>query len=387
MGKYEINEETLNKILLYTARSLPDRPGERGMKAEDIKGYFYKFIGILVEAINTELLKVDSGVGEDISAHNISEDAHRYLLKRIENLVSKDVELGDSIGNQIGLHNASGNAHSDIRKKIASSIGEHNSSGEAHGDIREQITALDTLARDAHNLATGKSKVHPCEGGEALIREIESGELILHPGDVVIFKDTLFPDFVVFATEQESKPEDDSYLSNFLSPEAILQVGSSYYYEGITFVALESGIDTSKLASRSDLMQMWQDLINTINELGNRVVDAENELLTKEDAIVQVESTASELLLASHTEYNLGLITELKVSLPENTDDLEVIINFRCGVTAPSLDMPNEILFQGDDTLDGRLYPITNRLYEINIKKVMGIIIAKVGAADYEVIE
>ena len=383
MGRYEINEETLNKILLYTARSLPDRPGERGMKAEDIKGYFYKFIGILVEAINTELLKVDSGVGEDISAHNISEDAHRYLLKRIENLVSKDVELGDSIGNQIGLHNASGNAHSDIRKKIASSIGEHNSSGEAHGDIREQITALNTLARDAHNLASGKSKVHPCENVVDLFEQIDNGTLVFNVGDMVIFKDTNLPDFAVFAIGQETKPADDIYLS----PETIVEEKKSYYCEGITFVALESGIDTSKLASTSDLIQMWQDLISTINELGSRVVDAENELLTKEDAIVQVESTASELLLASHTEYNLGLITELKVSLPENTDDLEVIINFRCGVTAPSLDMPNEILFQGDDTLDGRLYPITNRLYEINIKKVMGIIIAKVGAADYEVIE
>lgn len=383
MGRYEINEETLNKILLYTARSLPDRPGERGMKAEDIKGYFYKFIGILVEAINTELLKVDSGVSENISEHNISEDAHRYLLERIENLVSKDVELGDSIGNQIGLHNASGNAHSDIREKIASSIGEHNSSGEAHGDIREQITALDTLARDAHNLATGKSKVHPCENVVDLFEQIDNGTLVFNVGDMVIFKDINLPDFAVFAIGQEAKPADDIYLSL----ETIVEEKKSYYCEGITFVALESGIDTSKLASRSDLMQMWQDLISTINELGNRVVDAENELLTKEDAIVQVESTASELLLASHTEYNLGLITELKVSLPENTDDLEVIINFRCGVTAPSLDMPNEILFQGDDTLDGRLYPITNRLYEINIKKVMGIIIAKVGAADYEVIE
>ena len=134
-------------------------------------------------------------------------------------------------------------------------------------------------------------------------------------------------------------------------------------------------------------MQMRQDLISTINELGSRVVDAENELLTKEDAIVQVESTASELVLATHTEYNFGLVTELMVSLPEDTDGLEAIINFRCGATAASIDMPDEILFQGDDTLDGRIYPITNRLYEINIKKVMGIIIAKVGAVDYEVIE
>lgn len=379
----KISEETKNKILLYSAQTLPDRPGERGMKAQDTKAFFYKYIGVLIEEINTVLANIINGVSSDINAHDALEGAHPFLLKLISDLQTRDVELGNSIGNQIGLHNASGDAHSDIREKIASSIGKHNSSDEAHGDIRELITALNTLARDAYNLASGKSKVHPCENVVDLFEQIDNGTLVFNVGDMVIFKDTNLPDFAVFAIGQEAKPADDIYLS----PETIVEEKKSYYCEGITFVALESGIDTSKLASTSDLMQMWQDLISAINELGSRVVDAENELLTKEDAIVQVESTASELLLASHTEYNLGLITELKVSLPENTDDLEVIINFRCGVTAPSLDMPNEILFQGDDTLDGRLYPITNRLYEINIKKVMGIIIAKVGAADYEVIE
>ena len=387
METFKITEESKNKILLYSAQTLPDRPGERGMKAQDTKAFFYKYIGVLIEEINTVLANIINGVSSDINAHDALEGAHPFLLKLISDLQARDAELGTAIGGKVNSHNTSTNTHLDIRQKITKDIVTHNASSTAHGDIRELITALDTIAHDAYNLASGKSKVHPCEGGEALIREIESGELILHPGDVVIFKDTLFPDFVVFATGQESKPEDDSYLSDFLSPEAILQVGSSYYYEGITFVALESGIDTSKLASTEDLALAREKLISTINELGRRLVTAENTLLKKEDKLTTVESTDAELTLATHTEYNLGLITELKVSLPGRTDGLEAIINFRCGATAPSIDMPDEVLFQGDDTLDGRLYPITNRLYEINIKKVMGIIIAKVGAADYEVIE
>lgn len=376
----KISEETKNKILLYSAQSLPDKPGERGMKAQDTKLYFYKYISVLVEELNKVLESLINGVATDIERHNSLEAAHPNL---ISDLQTRDIELGNSIGTQINAHNSSSDAHSDIREKIASDIKTHNASSEAHGDIRELITALDKLARDAHNLATGKSKVHPCENVVDLFEQIDNGTLVFNVGDMVIFKDTNLPDFAVFAIGQEAKPADDLYLS----PETIVEEKKSYYCEGITFVALESGIDTSKLASRSDLMQMRQDLISTINELGSRVVDAENELLTKEDAIVQVESTASELVLATHTEYNFGLVTELMVSLPEDTDGLEAIINFRCGATAASIDMPDEILFQGDDTLDGRIYPITNRLYEINIKKVMGIIIAKVGAVDYEVIE
>lgn len=383
MEQFQISEETKNKILLYTAQSLPDRPGERGMKAQDTKVFFYKYIGVLIEAINSVLAEIIGGVSADITAHNGDANAHSYLLKLISDLQNKDIELGNSIGTQISTHNSSSDAHSDIRAKITSDIETHNISGVAHGDIRELITALDTLAHDAYNLASGKNKVHPCEEVATLLGEIESGELILHPGDMVIFKGTNLPDLAVFATGQESRPEEDIEISLDIT----LEEKQSYYFEGITFVALESGIDTSKLVSVVDLVQVRDDLISTINELGSRLVTAENTLLKKEDKLTEVESTATELILATHTEYNLGLITELMVTLPTVTDGLEVIINFRCGATAPSIDMPDEILFQGDDTLDGRIYPITNRLYEINIKKVMGIIIAKVGAADYEVIE
>ena len=383
MEQFQISEETKNKILLYTAKSLPDRPSEKGMKAQDIKVFFYKYIGVLIEAINGVFAEVISGVSADIKEHNGDENSHTYLLKYIEYLQQKDAELGNSIGSQISAHNASEKAHSDIRTKIISDINAHNASENAHSDIRELIATLDTLAHDAYNLAIGKSKVHPCEGISTLLSEIESGELILYPGDMVIFKETNLPDLAVFATGQESIPEEDIEMSF----KTALEEKQSYYFAGITFVALENGIDTSKLVSTVDLVQVSEHLISTINELKNSLDSTEKALSKKEDKLKEVESTDVELLLATHTEYNLGLVTELMITLPANTDGLEVIINFRCGATAPSIDMPVEILFQGDDALDGCFYPITNRLYEINIKEVMGIIVARVGASDYEVIE
>lgn len=344
MKAYKIEEETKNKILLHTPMSLPDRPGERGMKAEDVKAFFYKYITLLINAINNVLEDVSSGVTSELESHNQARGAHAYLLELIKNLQYKDSELGNSIKTQITSHNVS---------------------SEAHGDIRELIGALDNLAKDAYNLASGKSKVHPYTDLTALLADIDSEQLTLNAGDIVIFKDENTPDIAVFTTGQETRPEDDEEIS----AGSILEEKKSYYYDGITFIALETGIDTSLLAEASEVEEI-------------RI-----KLEGKEESIKRVESTETKLELTSHTEYNLGLITELMISLPENTDGLEAIINFRCGATAPSFDAPSDVFFQGDDTLDGRLYPVTKRLYEINIKKVLGVIIAKVGAMDYEVIE
>ncbi len=344
MEKIQISEETINKILLYSAKSLPDRPSERGMKAGDIKSYFYKFIEHLVSAINTELANIVAGTATDFSNHNNSYGAHQLIWNNIDSLVDKDVELGNSIVEQITAHNGDANSHPKLVQILAQVKG---------------------VAENAYDLASGKSKVHPYTDLTALLADIDSKKLTLNAGDMVIFKDKNTPDIAVFTTGQESKPEDDEEIT----ADSVLEEKKSYYYNGITFLALEIGIDTSLLAKASEVEKIQLVLEG------------------KEESIKKVESTASALTLASHTEYNLGLITELAIVLPEDTSELEVIINFRCGSTAPSFDAPGEILFQGDDTLDGRLYPVTNRLYEINIKNVMGILVAKVGASDYEVIE
>ena len=47
---------------------------------------------------------------------------------------------------------------------------------------------------------------------------------------------------------------------------------------------------------------------------------------------------------------------------------------------------PDEIIFTQDDCLDGKLYPVSNRIYEINIKRVGEYIIDKVGACDYAIL-
>ncbi|MBO5338225.1 MAG: hypothetical protein J6A96_00840 [Clostridia bacterium] len=344
MELFQISEEAKNRILLYSAQALPDRPSSSGMTPSAIKGYFYKFIDKMIEAINIELANIVNGSSTDLGAHNQANTSHPYILKWLNELTSKDTQLGNAITNKISAHNTSATAHEYLRK---------------------QITIAQSRADDAYNLAQGKSKVHPYETLGTLLSEIDTSALTLHPGDMVVFKNENVPDLAVFKTGQEAMPEGDEEISS----DSVLEEKKSYYYSGITFVALESGIDTSLLAKAKDIELMKVQLEG------------------KEEAIFKVESTASEIMLENHTEYNFGITTELAIALPEDITSLEVIINFHSSTTPTSFDAPSEILFQGDDTLDGRLYPVSNRLYEINIKNVMGVLVAKVGANDYEVIE
>lgn len=400
MEKNQISEEQVNKILLYTARSLPDRPGERGMRASEVKAYFYKFIPVLVEIINRVLSEVQDGVGDDIDAHDSDETAHASIRDLILDLQYEHTVLGDAIASQIETHNCDSMAHEDIRylidlcstsasSEIYQSMLHHDSDYEAHSYIREIISEAEKLANDAYNLASGKSAVHPYSSVDAFITAVLEGASF-NVGDVVIFKETNVPDLTVFMKEQESKPNGDIELD----ADTELLEKQSYYLSGYTFVALESGIDTSKLVSTDEMQVIFNGFdsrIKTIQAYCERLEDLIGEnnakIDTKEDAHRRVSTTASSITLETFTEYDLGVRTSLSLSLPAETTGFEAIVNFACRAQASSFDAPEEIYFQGDDTLEGHLYPVSNRVYEINIKEVLGTLVAKVGACDYEVIE
>lgn len=399
MENFQISEEQVNRILLYTAQTLPDRPSERGMRASDVKSYFYKFIPVLVKVINDVLSEIQCGVGTDIGLHNKDKQAHTWIHDLISELKEEHRAQGNAIVNQIEEHNFSGEAHSDIRGLIDScssaaseelngALQTHDLSDSAHENIRIIIEEVKQLANDAHNLASGKSAVHPYQSVSAFIKAVNEGEGF-NVGDVVIFKETNVPDLTVFMKEQESKPSSDILLDT----DTELLEKQSYYISGYTFVALESGIDTSKLVLIEDLMAPFNSFdsrINTIQayceQLNTLIGENIAKIGTKEDAHKRVITTASSITLETYTEYNLGTVTELHLALPSDTSGFEAIINFRCRSSAASFDAPEEIYFQGDDCLEGCLYPVSNRVYEINIKDVMGTLIAKVGAHDFEVI-
>ncbi len=403
MENYKISEETVKKILLYTAKALPDRPGEHGMKASDVKGYFYEFIRVLTNAINTELKNIVNGVTSDINIHDLSAAAHddiRELIKalgqkdveidgEIEDLKEKDTELGNSIGNQINAHNGSTEAHSDIREKITDDIKAHNDSTEAHSDIRELIKTAQERANDAHNLASGKSKIYPMHDYDVFIGSLNTESEKYNVGDMFIFDDKQAPDFMLFEKDVEfDVDKDDVEITGNAFPNDVEFVpGMRIVINGIRFVIQESGYDISKLATDEELQLAKAEFSRETAKVDEKAEKIIEDMKAKESIFAKVESTASEITLEAHKEYNLGLVTALELALPEETVGLEAIVNFRTGATAPTFDSPSELVFSGDDTYEGRFYPITNRLYEINIKDVMGVLAARIGATDYEVIE
>ena len=56
--KYKITGEEINQILMHSPHALSLTPTERGMSGEQIKRYFYDFIRVFAEKLNTHLAEV-----------------------------------------------------------------------------------------------------------------------------------------------------------------------------------------------------------------------------------------------------------------------------------------------------------------------------------------
>ena len=379
--KYKITEEEINQAILHSPYSLADSPASVGIKAKQIKKYFYEFIRFLANKINVHL--------EELGKTLENYDELSCAVDLIPDLQEKDIELGKAIPNLIGAHNNSGAAHNDIREKISTDIGTHNTSGGAHSDIRELIKSAKESAENAYNLARGKSKIHPMHDYGEFIYYVKTKPEEYNVGDMFIFDNKNAPDFMLFEKNiQFVSGDDDVEISGeYLPNDFEFTPGSRVVINGMRFVIQESGYDISKLATDEELSALNEELTELIIALGERVTEVNDMLDFKENSFEKKENTQSEITLENHTEYSLGLITELSIALPEETEELDSIINFRTGATAPSFDAPSELVFSGDDTSGGRFYPITHRIYEINIKEVMGILSARVGATDFEVIE
>ena len=374
MDKYIITEEEQETVKLYTARSLPDSPSERGMTPLSIKTFFWKFLEPLFKVLNEHLGKIESGITNAVSEHDVSEIAHEYIRKIIKDLQVQVTEQGTAISQHYTEVEAELKA-----LRVDTDVKSHNISVSAHSDIRQAAASALEKAINAYNLASGKAKIFPVKDVSQMLSQLSEG---LNIGDKFVLSDKNVPDFTLF--EKNSVSEDAILISD--GTEFI--PGESYLYNGYLLVASESGIDTSLFAKQRDF-SLLEGIVNDLDiELDNAVRDIENQLSLKESSISVVTETTEKVALKNKTEHNLGLRTSIVLELPtEIPNDFECIVNFRSGTVATAFDSPNTIIFTQDDCYKGVLTPISNRIYEINIKNVNGILIAKVGCADYEVIE
>ena len=385
---FVLTENEINEAVLHSPYSMPSAPYEKGQGAEAVKKYFYDFIRVLAKRLNGHLEKIESAVvaleARDASledtqrGHDVSDLAHQALITRIRQEISE-------VAGQISAHCIDTEAHTGLANKLTDLVNSHTVSESAHSDIRQLISELRELSQNAYNMAMGKSKIIPLVTVEEMLEYLDQNEVF--SGDVFIFEEENVPDFTYFGKVSDSEGlivmTYDDYAQGDIKPIS----GKSYYYNGNKLVASESGFDVSTLARREDVELSLGTLGESLSQAESRIGQLENQASQFEKARQYVTSTDGEILLANRTEYDLGLLTSLKITLPEVTEDIFYsIVNFRSGSEATVLECDGEIYFSGDDCLSGTLYPVTKRLYEINIKKVCSLLIAKVSAVDCEVI-
>lgn len=367
MDKYIFSDEEINKILLSSPMVLPNSPSDHGLKGSGIKSFFYDYIRRLMLLINEHFNLIEKD----------KDSAFDELGKIIEDLIQRDTELGSAVAEH---YSEVEQAISNLSGEIDSDLSKHDNDASAHKQIQFDMADIKRIAQDALNFASGKSKIIPVKDIYEMTTKLNA---YLNIGDKFVLSDKNVPDFTLFEKESTDNNATAFTQMDILMGNVEFSPGESYLYNGYLLVASESGIDTSLLAKASDL----GGVEDRCSELEDNVEQMTSQLLEKEDKMLVRAETAETVTLNNDTEYNLGLRTSVILNLPnEIPTDYECIVNFHSGTTATTFDSPDNIIFTQDDCLEGKLYPVSNRLYEINIKNVGGILIAKVGAVDYEVI-
>lgn len=333
MDKYIFSDEEINKILLSSPMALPNNPSGYGLKGSNIKSFFYDYIRKLMHLINEHFILIENDKDTSISSHN------------------EDVL-----------------AHNDIRKMIS--------------DLKFNIESAMEYSKGAYQLASEKSKIIPVKDVSEMITKLD-GSLSIGDKFVLLEKDV--PDFTLFEKGSENTEATSFTMMDLLMGNIAFEAGESYLYEGYLLVASESGIDTSNFAKQTDLTS-FEDALNQLDlELNKAIDNLIDELTLKEDTVKIVDEDGETVILVNKTEHNLGLRTSAILQLPEGVpSEFECIVNFRSGSTATAFSAPSDIIFTQDDCWQGVFTPYKNRIYEISIKNVDGILIARVGSCDYE---
>lgn len=204
-GKYIITEEEINQILLHSPYALSTNPARDGLRGEQVKRYFYDFIPVLAEKLNSKMVDVENEMNE------------------------------------------------------------HKSSEDSHLDIRGAVDGAMEKATQAYDLATGKSKVHIYPEYKFLFYDLNSEEakenLNIQKGDIILVAQKNIPDFIVYSTDGRipSNPELTNVVTKSVNDENVATIEPSsseaYYFvkSKIAIIGIESGIDTSVFATKEDL--------------------------------------------------------------------------------------------------------------------------------------
>ena len=374
MNSYNFTEEEINKILLSSPMVLPNNPSEYGLKGNNIKTFFYEFIRKMMLLLNEHFILIKRDKENSFLTHNEGENAHPDIRRILQNLAERDIELGNEIENHYEKANSD---NEEMRQNILENIQVHNSDKLAHTLIQNEVSNIKKIAENALNTAQGKSRVYPVKD---VIQMIDTLSESINIGDRFVLSDKNIPDFTLF--EKGSQSEDGIVITkdNVLGGNIQFSPGETYLYNGYLLVATESGIDTSLLVNKEEF-ELLEIIVSELDmDIENGIKMIESKLAKKEDTYSMVTSSNENVTLQNKTEFNLGLRTKVNLVLPVDvSSDFECIVNFRSGENATTFTCEGVIMTQ-DDCYEGVLTPYKNRIYEINIKSVDGVLIGKVSA-------
>lgn len=375
MNKYNFTEEEINQVLLSSPMALPQSPVEYGLKGNNIKIYFYDFIRKLMLLLNEHFILIKRDKDESLENHDGKENSHADIRQVLKNLMDKDVELGNAISDH---HREVLDTNEDIRKSITDGILSHSVDEYAHKSLRDDISSAKQTALNALNSAQGKTKVYPVKNVNDMFEKLSD---LINVGDRFVLSDKNVPDFTLF--EKNSTDEDAVSVTEEQISSIKFLPGESYLYKGYLLVASESGIDTDLLVKKDDF-ELLEIIVSELDvELENCVRQLEKKLEGKETVLNVISESNENVILQNKTEHNLGIRTKANLILPDQIpNDFECIVNFRTGESGMEFTLTGVIMTQ-DDCCNGVLTPCKNRIYEVNIKNVDGVLIGKVGGCDY----
>ncbi|MBO5357522.1 MAG: hypothetical protein J6A95_07105 [Clostridia bacterium] len=313
MNKFIFSDEEISKILLSSPMALPNSPAEYGLKGSNIKLFFYDFIRKLMLLLNERYNLIENDTNVSISDHNASSLAHYDIRKMIEDLITKDTEASKLC--------------EEIIAKIGTDILAHNNDLDAHKQMQYSISEIKSIAQNALNFASGKSKIIPVRDVYEMTTKLDGS---LNIGDKFVLSDKNVPDFTLF--EKNSVSEDAILISD--GTEFI--PGESYLYNGYLLVASESGIDTSLFAKQSDFSQLEKtstQLSNRItnNEIKYEELESSKEPLDLENNTVYIAKEPITDLVLDFNEGIFSLIFEIDASFSNADESHKIELNYDAG--------------------------------------------------------
>ena len=300
---FKLTEEEINKTILRSPYSLADSPAQRGLGAGQIKKYFYDFIRYFAQCINLHLGDITLStqaleeacqeLSLEMSSHNASVSAHPHLRIQIDGARSRADEAY-FLARNIDLSPYA-------TKEALLAEGEENS--RVHEEIRALIELAKEKASSAYNLASGKSRVHPVLNVQGMYDKLQNELDSVNVGDVFIIAEPLVPEFILYSKENEPLGE-DFFVDTMYENGVEYKAGNMYYLyrEGVRILALESGIDTSKLTTKEELSSKASELLAILDEKTAPLVTKEELAEQESERDEEIASLATKDELVAHNQ-------------------------------------------------------------------------------------